>query len=528
MTTKINTYLLFVIAFGVLLANAVISFASDDFESVELPVETSDEEIVREDGESPDATGKMESNEPAPLNPTTEQEEFLKKLKDELNISKTEYRQLLDSIAATKTRLNQVSDDRLDLEGQLQVIDDQIALSTAKLIDVLKRVVEKENEIKIIQEQMEIKEIAIENQREMLRDYIRIMYTEENEYIDVQENGEIDAFKLLLSDDSVGENLRKLKYFDMLNEAGQQLVDQLDGLNRELAGQRNSLREKRESLKELKDTLAREKENLELQKDSKENLLRVTKGQEQIYEQLVEQSILEQNEVLADLKILSSAISFIEEKIREEGAGFDINKYSDIIDDRTKALYNFRINTDDFDGFIWPVVPLRGLSAYFRDPGYRGVFGVGHNAVDIPTYQGTPIQAAADGVVYTAKDNGYGYSYIILAHADGFMSVYGHVSEILVQEGETVAQGGIIGMSGGMPGTKGAGYMTTGPHLHFEVLKNGTHSDPLDYLSLDVLTREQLEAQLPEKYYDKWEADSFKAALKEDDFELESGYERVR
>jgi murein DD-endopeptidase MepM/ murein hydrolase activator NlpD len=148
--------------------------------------------------------------------------------------------------------------------------------------------------------------------------------------------------------------------------------------------------------------------------------------------------------------------------------------------------------------------------------------------VDIPAYQGTPIQAAADGVVYTARDNGYGYNYIILAHADGFMSVYGHVSEIMVQEGETVPQGGIIAMSGGMPGTKGAGYMTTGPHLHFEVLKNGTYTDPLDYLSLDVLTREQVEGQLPEKYWDKWENDSFKAAFKEDDFELESGYERVR
>jgi murein DD-endopeptidase MepM/ murein hydrolase activator NlpD len=102
-------------------------------------------------------------------------------------------------------------------------------------------------------------------------------------------------------------------------------------------------------------------------------------------------------------------------------------------------------------------------------------------------------------VVYKTKDNGYGYSYVILAHANGYSTVYGHVSEILVEEGDQIVQGQILGLSGGMPGTKGAGYMTTGPHLHFELLKDGSHIDPLNYLPLNVFAVEDLKL-LPEKY----------------------------
>lgn len=509
-----NAYLGILVAFAIVLGNAALGFAYEkadisEFEEVEVSEEgeISGNELDEESVEALEALDDPEIEE------VSEQEQFLQKLRDELNLTKTDYRQIMDSIGSTKRRLKELSEEKISLQVQLKNLDSLILLSTEKLIAVIKQVIEKENEIRMTEEQIRMKQITINSQKDSISDYIRVLYEEENAYLNVDENGEIDAFKLLLAEGSVSENLQKLKFFDLLNEAGQQMIEKLTQLTEELENYKRILQSKRARLRELQYDLKVEKENLELQKDSKEKLLAVTQGQENIFEELMEQSIAEQDLVLQDLKNLSNALSFIEQKVAEEGEDFDPTKYSDVLDERTQALYQFRLSSEGIDEFMWPTPPERGISAYFRDPTYVSAFGMRHNAVDIPAYQGSAVHAAASGVVYTVRDNGYGYSYLILAHADGFMTVYGHMSEMLVTEGDTVGIGTIIGLSGGMPGTKGAGYMTTGPHLHFEVLLNGMYSDPLFYLPLQFLTRAQLEEDLPEKYWDDWEEDVMNGSL---------------
>lgn len=129
----------------------------------------------------------------------------------------------------------------------------------------------------------------------------------------------------------------------------------------------------------------------------------------------------------------------------------------------------------------WPVSPSYGISAIFHDPEYKKYFGMEHNAVDIPAMQGTVITAPADGTISSVVDNGMGYSYLLIDHG-GYSTLYGHVSRFLVEKGQTVTQGDAIAESGGMPGTKGAGNLTTGPHLHFEVITGEGHVNPLKYL----------------------------------------------
>lgn len=93
--------------------------------------------------------------------------------------------------------------------------------------------------------------------------------------------------------------------------------------------------------------------------------------------------------------------------------------------------------------------------------------------------------APADGyVTYILPPAPGGYSYMALKHADGLLTVYGHLSEILVSKYEFVKRGQPIAKSGGAVGTPGAGPMTSGPHLHLEVWSNRESVDPLRYLSI--------------------------------------------
>lgn len=129
----------------------------------------------------------------------------------------------------------------------------------------------------------------------------------------------------------------------------------------------------------------------------------------------------------------------------------------------------------------WPVDPSKGITAGFEDPEYEKLFGVAHRAIDIRVTQGSMVRAAGAGTVREVEDNGLGYNSVTIEHDDGAVTVYGHLSEFHVQEGDQVRAGQDVGLSGGMPGLPGGG-MSTGPHLHFEVIINGAHVDPAEYL----------------------------------------------
>ena len=131
---------------------------------------------------------------------------------------------------------------------------------------------------------------------------------------------------------------------------------------------------------------------------------------------------------------------------------------------------------------IWPVPPDEGLSATFHDLEYRKRFHMEHLAIDIPTPQGSTVVAAADGVVLAVSDQGMGFNSLTIKHRGGTVTLYGHVTKFLVREGDQVMAGDPIALSGGLPGTEGAGWLTTGPPLHFQALVDGQPVDPMQFL----------------------------------------------
>jgi len=147
--------------------------------------------------------------------------------------------------------------------------------------------------------------------------------------------------------------------------------------------------------------------------------------------------------------------------------------------------------------FIPGAKPVRLTEAMAARYGLRGIFGsplpgritsgmgmrshpVGgfrgkHTGIDLSAKEGTGIAAAAAGTVVQTGEGEYIGKFVILSHRDAFTTVYGHCSQVLAAPGKTVKKGQIIARSGHTG-------RVTGPHLHFEIRKNGVPQDPLQYL----------------------------------------------
>ncbi|MCW2920327.1 MAG: Peptidase [Thermoleophilia bacterium] len=160
---------------------------------------------------------------------------------------------------------------------------------------------------------------------------------------------------------------------------------------------------------------------------------------------------------------------------REENLGAhldDLQEDAKVLQDVIKngtSTYSGAIGGLSASGLIWPV------SGPVVSP-FGPRWGRMHEGIDIAIGAGNPISAAAAGVVtYAGWMSGYG-NMVVIQHANGIGTGYGHQSQIAVTQGQLVGQGQLIGFVGC------TGHCF-GDHVHFEVYNNGTPTDPMPYLS---------------------------------------------
>jgi len=130
--------------------------------------------------------------------------------------------------------------------------------------------------------------------------------------------------------------------------------------------------------------------------------------------------------------------------------------------------------------FTWPL-PQATITQGFGptdlafEPSFAG-YPHFHTGVDMAEPAGSPVLAADDGVVAVSNSGNTGYgNYVVIAHASGMATLYGHLAQSLVHVGQRVTQGQPIGLEGSTGNS-------TGPHLHFEARVNGQPVDPTPFL----------------------------------------------
>ena len=108
-----------------------------------------------------------------------------------------------------------------------------------------------------------------------------------------------------------------------------------------------------------------------------------------------------------------------------------------------------------------------------------------HTGIDMEAAINTPVYATGDGKVVFAGVSRYGYGiHVDVDHGFGYETKYAHLSKLAVENGHTVKRGDIIGYSGNTG-------LSKGPHLHYEIVKDGKKIDPIDYFYEEDLTPEE-------------------------------------
>jgi len=342
-----------------------------------------------------------------------------------LEQAQKQQKELKDKINATQGKIS-------DNNKKRQAIDSEISKVQEK-IDNLNSKIRVSNE-KISEKQKEL-DVAEKNSKEQYDAYLHRAKM-------MVERGSVTYLEILLNSKSFGDLLSRLSVVKQIVKYDSNKLDELKAIEKKIS--------------DLKDELVKEKDALvELKKD--EDAQMSTLSAKRAESQRLIDSLM------ADQSSYKKALE--EQERAEANARAEINRLAG------RSGY-----TGKYSGtMIWPSSGPMTSPYYMRVHPVTGKLRQ-HTGIDIGSPHGSNIVAAAAGEVIVAGYNAGGYgNYVVISHGSGITTLYAHASRLCVSVGQTVAQGEVIAKVGSTG-------MSTGPHCHFEVLVNGAHTNPLQYL----------------------------------------------
>jgi murein DD-endopeptidase MepM/ murein hydrolase activator NlpD len=249
---------------------------------------------------------------------------------------------------------------------------------------------------------------------------------------------------------SVTDYLTTLDKLHVGTERKNEIVDQVERLVAEVAARREEVeRHRKQRMAEERD--AREARDL---------MVALTDEQEAVVAQIAEQRA-EREVLLAQLEDEQEAAEALVEQLVAESEALSAEL----------AKYRWHAGAPGAGGLLWPT---DGRVTSTFGPRQHPILDIKrlHAGIDIPAPTGQPVVAAAGGKVVSAGTRGgYGLT-VVIAHGGGISTVSAHLSRLDVKTGQEVREGDLIGAIGSTG-------LSTGPHLHFEIRRNGIPVDPL-------------------------------------------------
>jgi murein DD-endopeptidase MepM/ murein hydrolase activator NlpD len=266
-----------------------------------------------------------------------------------------------------------------------------------------------------------------------------------------------DYLLFLFNSDDISTFLRRSVYFNYIIKHDNNTINNIKEQKKEIHEMKEDFKKKQIKIASISKDIAVQKSTYEDQNQEQEEYLHQIQTDRKVYEREANALEGESDRIGAMLRSLMA----------------QQRSMSSRPNTRTASRQSIVVYKGGRMG--WPSGATT-LTSYF---GYRvhPIFGTRklHSGVDIGAPAGTPIYAAADGIVVTAGwTGGYGKA-VIIDHGNGIATLYGHSSALYVSPGQPVKRGQLIAATGS------TGF-STGPHLHFEVRVNGTPVDPLAYL----------------------------------------------
>ena len=376
--------------------------------------------------------------------------------KQQLETNKSKEEKQIEKLQKKQEKL-QASIQKLDtqmttLDKKLSKLNDKFAASKEALANTREELAQAKEDEK--------------NQYASMKTRIKYMY----------ENGESEYIDIIFQAKSIGDMLNRAEYVAKISEYDNNMLNRLEATREKIADKEEQQKKEVQEVKQLRQEVKTQRQKLKEKAAAKKQ--QVKEFQNNIKKRKA--TILAyQKQIAAQEKEIKKLEEEARKKAEEEARQAEKQQSqssSTTSSSSGSSSSSSSSSSSTSSGFTWPCPSSHTISSQF---GYRihPILGTKklHNGIDIAAPYGSSIVAAGSGTVIAASYSSSMGNYVMISHGNGITTVYMHCSSLLVSSGQTVSKGQQIARVGSTG-------LSTGNHLHFSVMKNGSYVSPWDYL----------------------------------------------